>query len=93
MFIESRCPCCGEPLAIYQHHIFQEREIIYKKYNVNNDTVSLGILKYNENLKADLIAIINKYTDINMLCCRSALISMVDTKLIKRQLNKDLSMK
>lgn len=70
------CPTCGFLLGTKQ--IPYEKSLIelYKKYNIDQDMISLGMLENNEKFKLDITKIVNKLCKRS--CCKMRLLTYVN---------------
>jgi hypothetical protein len=70
------CPTCGSLLSNIQLAYQKDIRDLCDKYNIDPDTLSKGTL--GKQFDNERIAILNKYTDRDRICCRMRLSNFSD---------------
>lgn len=70
------CPTCGYLLGTKEIKYEESMRELYKKYNIDQDSVSKGILETNNEFIKDRADIVNRLCE--RYCCKMRLVTYVD---------------
>ena len=76
------CPTCGYLLGTKEIKYEESMKELYKKYNIDQESVSKGILETNDNFIKDRSDIINKLCE--RYCCKMRFVTYLDLSQIIR---------